>query len=195
MWDVASRSLLHTFSGHSHYVYACAFSPDGRLIISSGFDKTVCVRDVSSGQLIYKLYGHSGSVNACAFSPDGNFIISASADKTVQVWNLENRKSIACDTLPDVLESLGVHPWLPKVVCGDYFGNVYPLKIGGFKYGPIIVTAFDRGLGLVVRCPSCQCNHPITQTHLGNELTCPTLSCGLGLKINPFVIQKTDLTR
>ena len=68
-------------------------------------------------------------------------------------------------------------------------GNLYFLDLVGIEYGPIILTATDQTNGLGVRCPSCQTRHPITQTELGTELTCPTPGCGLRLKINPFVIK------
>ena len=72
------RQPLHTLEGHTVSVNACAFSPDGRFIVSASWDHTLRVWDAATGQPLRTLEGHTGMVNACAFSPDGRFIVSAS---------------------------------------------------------------------------------------------------------------------
>ena len=32
LWDVKTGKVLHTFTGHSDFVYAVAFAPDGRVV-------------------------------------------------------------------------------------------------------------------------------------------------------------------
>ena len=41
-----------------------------------------------------------------------------------------------------------------------------------------------------MRCPSCQQEHPIHETQLDHELTCP--SCSTTLRVNPFIIGSID---
>jgi WD40 repeat protein len=79
--------LLHTLVGHSDWVRAVAFSPDGNYAISASHDKTLKVWNWQTGQEVRTLEGHSDWVRAVAFSPDGNYAISASHDKTLKVWN------------------------------------------------------------------------------------------------------------
>ncbi|WRH67556.1 MAG: AAA-like domain-containing protein [Planktothrix sp. GU0601_MAG3] len=72
-------------SGHSGWVSAVIFSPDGKIIASAGGDNTVKLWK-PDGTPIKTLSGHSGWVSAVSFSPDGKIIASASADKTVKLW-------------------------------------------------------------------------------------------------------------
>jgi WD40 repeat protein len=64
-----------------------AFSPDGKRIVTGGFDLAK-VWDAETGTQLFELKGHQGPVQSAAFSPDGKRIVTGSHDKTVKVWDV-----------------------------------------------------------------------------------------------------------
>lgn len=74
--------------GHQQLVNHVSFSPDGKLIASGSFDKSVRVWDGLTGKFLVRLLGHVGSVYQLAWSADSRMVASASKDSTVKLWNL-----------------------------------------------------------------------------------------------------------
>ena len=82
------------FEEHNSDVYSVnfssksSFSPDGLLLASASWDKTIEIWDIQDNKLLKILEGHNDAVNSVKISPDGKLLASASADKTIKVWPL-----------------------------------------------------------------------------------------------------------
>jgi len=61
-----SEALIRTLEDHTGSVSACAFSPDGRFIVSASYDRTLRVWETATGQMLRTLEGHTDEVRACA---------------------------------------------------------------------------------------------------------------------------------
>ncbi|RKF57901.1 Transcriptional repressor rco-1 [Erysiphe neolycopersici] len=86
VWDIASRSIRNTFSGHEQDIYSLDFARDGRTIASGSGDRTVRLWDIEAGHNILTLSIEDG-VTTVAISPDTKFVAAGSLDKSVRVWD------------------------------------------------------------------------------------------------------------
>jgi WD40 repeat protein len=86
VWDTRSGRRLATLRGHSS-VFAMAYSPDGRRILTGGGDGTARLWDAATGRLILCLAGHHATVLALAFSADGQWIATGARSGEVVIWN------------------------------------------------------------------------------------------------------------
>lgn len=72
-------SPIRQLAGHVGSVWAVAFSPDGRRLVTGGGDGTVRIWDVATGAA-QRTLSHDGPIWAVAFSPDGLRIAAAGND-------------------------------------------------------------------------------------------------------------------
>ncbi len=117
---------LRSFQGHNGVIMAVSFSPDGKIIASASFDKTIKLWQVSTGKLITTLEGHQERLWSLRFSPDGKTLASSSYDSTIKLWNVADgtlKKTIfghnktqvrSVDFSPDgkLLASSDSHGWI-----------------------------------------------------------------------------------
>src|SRR5262249_41752110 len=78
-------------AGHQGIVQSVTFSPDGRLVASGGYDRTLAFWEGSSGLPITKPTVHRDSWSCLTFSPDSKSLVSGGRDKTAVVWEREAR--------------------------------------------------------------------------------------------------------
>ncbi len=76
VWDTDTGRLVATLRGHEDEVTSVAFTPDGKRLVSGGFDRTVILWDVEAGKVVHRFRGHGGEVLAVAVSPDGRRLLA-----------------------------------------------------------------------------------------------------------------------
>ena len=102
LWNPADGSLIRRFPGHRDLLFDAELAPNGKVLATCGYDRTIRLWDTDTGKLLRALEGHNGAVYGVAFSPDGRFLVSASSDDTCKVWRVAD--GLRMDTLPQPLK-------------------------------------------------------------------------------------------
>jgi WD40 repeat protein len=85
--DLASGKDLLERPGHRDTVRRVACSLDGRVLVTGGYDETLCLWDPQSGRELRRLGG--GDFPACspALSADGRVLASRGSDEVIDIWD------------------------------------------------------------------------------------------------------------
>ncbi|XP_054777433.1 katanin p80 WD40 repeat-containing subunit B1 homolog KTN80.2-like isoform X2 [Prosopis cineraria] len=136
IWDIRKKGCIHTYKGHSQRISTIKFTPDGRWVVSGGFDNVVKVWDLTAGKLLHDFKFHEGHIRSIDFHPLEFLMATGSLDRTVKFWDLETFELIGsarCEATgvrsiafhPDgrtlfagLEDSLKVYSWEP-VICHD----------------------------------------------------------------------------
>ncbi|KAF9974600.1 hypothetical protein BGZ65_008648, partial [Modicella reniformis] len=85
--------LKNDLKGHQGAVYSVQYSPNGKLLATGSFDKTVRIWDGTTNQNeLYVLRGHSLNVSDLAWTHDSTLLLSAAYDKTCKLWEVGSGK-------------------------------------------------------------------------------------------------------
>lgn len=119
--DEATMAIRRTLTGaHGNSVFAVAYSPDGRYLLSGGRDAMLRVWDVANDYaLISEQPAHWYTVNHIVYSPDGTLFATASRDKTCRIWNAGTFELVrTIDTIRDGghINSVNKLLWLPDAL-------------------------------------------------------------------------------
>jgi LSD1 subclass zinc finger protein len=94
IWDVPSRSLRHTLSGHKGQVHSVAVAPDSTTV-ASGDGETVHLWNARTGKEIGSFKAQDGAgpgglpaVWTLAFSPDGKLLAAGGNDGSIRLRDL-----------------------------------------------------------------------------------------------------------
>lgn len=86
IWDVASEKRLFNLSGLQGWVWAVAYSPDGKYVASGGVGDIVVVWDANTGNRAYELATGDDFIQTLAYSSDGTKLASGGSE--VVIWDM-----------------------------------------------------------------------------------------------------------
>ena len=114
LWSLCRGDETSTFLGHTGIVTCVAFSPDGKLLATGGFDKTVRILELSTKQPVVTLRRFERPVlkHSLAFSPDGK-LLAARDGRVIVLWDTATWREVrelACPSPDPVNNSLAFSP-------------------------------------------------------------------------------------
>ncbi len=130
----AEPTLLRYLHGHTAFVSAVAYSPDGSLLASGSADSFIQIWDTATSQprLPFVLAESGGVVTALAFSPDGRLLASAHESGVVVLWDaLSGVRLSRLIGHTDQVQVLAFHPTGQLLASASLDGSVRLWDIPG----------------------------------------------------------------
>lgn len=126
IWDTKTRKLTQTLHGHEQMVGDLAFSPNGKLLASAGWDRTIRLWPLQGGRKCESLTGHNGRIVAVAFSADGSRLVSCGddTDKSLHVWEADTGKHRFSGVMSIGMNALAALPDGKSMLVGCKDGSV-----------------------------------------------------------------------
>ncbi len=93
IFELETFNLKQEWTGHQNSVFALAYSPDCKTLLSGSRDARLKAWNVGdnyrpAGEVVAHLY----AINHIAFSPDGKHFVTCSLDKSIKVWRAGEMK-------------------------------------------------------------------------------------------------------
>lgn len=80
--------------GHTDYIRAYDFSPDGNYVITGGFDNILILWNLNNGKQIRTFSGHTERIRSVSFNSDGSRVLSSAADNHAMVFETLTGKQL-----------------------------------------------------------------------------------------------------
>ncbi len=147
---IADESIM-TLRGHSRFVSFVTVSPNGKQIISAGWDNTIRVWDALKGaELLTISRDQSNAVTCAALGPDGRHVVVGDNGGRMDVWDLTNGKKVmTLNGHNSLVSAVAFSPDGSRIVSGSSDATT---KIWDAKTGNRLATlmSYTGGISSVV---------------------------------------------
>src|SRR5262245_2822557 len=86
--DLPDSALKHSLFGHAAGIWGLAFTSDGKLLATAGYEAVVRLWDLATWAELGSL-SCTGRAQGVGFSPDGRLLVSGDYEGTVRLWDLK----------------------------------------------------------------------------------------------------------
>lgn len=129
VWDLMSKSVLLSFSGHKSAITVLRFDTTGTRLISGSRDSNIIVWDLVSEVGLYKLRSHKDSITGI-WCEDENWLVSISKDGLIKIWDLKIQQCIETHIAHNgECWSLGIHNDLVITTGADSQVKIWQLNL------------------------------------------------------------------
>ena len=137
--DSSSEEQTDVFS-----IPMVAYSPDGKMIASSGAHD-IHLWDAETGKQLKTLVGHQQLIRGLAFTPDGKKLISGSDDRRIILWNVADGKSRMFPPQDQGIAEIAVNPSGKSFVSINRAGQLLIYSLDEKTTEPIVKIATVQG--------------------------------------------------
>lgn len=126
LWDAQSGRERQSLRGHTGFLLACEFNPDGNEVSTTSWaDQTTRVWNVQTGKCRLVLGGHTQRPTAAHFAPNGRTIASIDAAGHGFLFELEHGNAVgSLSGHTDLGSALAFTPDSKSILTGSFDGTV-----------------------------------------------------------------------
>lgn len=96
LWNVKSGFRIKVLNKHNnHNVSGCSAEPNGKNLVTVGWDCIVNIWDSDDGNFLGSIRGHTRPINCVAFDPNGDRFLTGCWDSCIRIFNMVSRTRIA----------------------------------------------------------------------------------------------------
>jgi WD40 repeat protein len=106
----AGASDIWKLKGHTALVSSVSFSPNGRLLATGSYDKTVRIWQMGTGLEKMWFLGHQAAVTGVGFSSDNRSVLSGGMDNVLMLRDCETRKELQYCYIGAVVQCIAISP-------------------------------------------------------------------------------------